>query len=174
MTKKLFALDMDGVVSDWHSGIEQIIGYKSKNPHEHFPPHDWEIIKQAHRLFLTLPLMPHAYTTVNTARKFRDNLNYELVFLTALPVYNDMPWAAWDKILWAQHHFPDIPVHFGPYAEDKQRRSAPGNILVDDKPSNCIQWESHGGTAIPVIINEEHTAIQTMEELYEKKLHTFQ
>jgi hypothetical protein len=39
-------------------------------------------------------------------------------------------------------------VRFGPYAEDKQRHCTPGDILIDDKLSNCEQWQAQGGWAI--------------------------
>jgi hypothetical protein len=110
--------------------------------------------------------MPYAPDTVNMARRFRDELDYELIFLTALPRGNDMPWASWDKMHWAMTHFPDIPVHLGPYSEDKQIRSAPGNILVDDHPGNCEQWRSCGGTAVNVLLGSEQLAIQVLEQIY--------
>lgn len=167
MTTKLFALDMDGVCADWTAGVERLIGYRLADPTEFYPPQDWIKIKNHARMFLDLPLMPLAYQFVNLARQFRDELNYTLVFLTAVPHYNDMPWAFYDKVVWTQQHFPDIPVHFGPYRDQKQIRSNPGNILVDDHPDNCTQWETKGGTAIHVPVNNEIVGIHNLQQLYD-------
>jgi hypothetical protein len=72
---------------------------------------------------------------------------YELRFLTAVPRRNDFPWAFEDKVHWANYHFPDIPVWFGPFSDDKQVRSEPGNVLIDDRASNIDQWRARGGWA---------------------------
>jgi hypothetical protein len=69
-------------------------------------------------------------------------------FLTAVPRRNDFPWAFEDKVHWANHHFSDIPVWFGPYSQDKQRRSAPGQVLIDDRISNIREWMAQGGYGI--------------------------
>jgi hypothetical protein len=72
----------------------------------------------------------------------------DVKFLTALPRDNDFPWAAYDKVLWAQEHFPGIPVWIGPYSDDKQQRSQPGDVLIDDRKVNIEQWQAKGGFAI--------------------------
>lgn len=166
MKKSLFALDMDGVVADWNQGAANIVGYKLTDPKTHFPPSDWQKILASDRIFRDLPLTVNAHDFVYWARKFRDDLSYELVFLTAIPHYNDVPWAFWDKMQWAQRFFPDIPVHFGPYSENKQTRSGPNNILVDDRPDNCQQWQARGGTAIKVDYNQEYRAVEELAALY--------
>jgi hypothetical protein len=66
---------------------------------------------------------------------------------------------------WAREHFPDIPVHFGPYSEDKQDHTLPGDILVDDRGSNCVEWESRGGIAVHVTNNDLKPTIEKLREL---------
>lgn len=168
MTKTLY-LDLDGVCADWTTGVQQLIGYKLQDPKQHYPDHDWQKIKTADRLFKTLPKMPLADNFVNLARQFRDTLHYELLFLTAIPTYNDMPWAFYDKMTWTQSYYPDIPVHFGPYAQDKQKYSKPNNILVDDRLDNCTQWESKGGIAIHVPYNNEIIGLNNLQQLFNNK-----
>lgn len=170
MKKKLFALDMDGVVADWTTGAARIVGYQLTDNTAKYPEKDWNKILASDRIFRDLPLMELAEDFVDIARKFRDTLDYELIFLTAIPHYNDVPWAFWDKMQWAQKYFPDIPVHFGPYSENKHTRSAPGNILVDDRLDNCRQWTEKGGTAIRVPPNNEQQALDQLNQLYQEKL----
>lgn len=145
-----FCLDMDGVVADWVAGAAQIIGYRLDDPHTRYPDSDWHKLRSHHRLFRDLPKKLGADALVDLARRYRDDLGWELVFLTAIPHNNDMPWAFWDKVTWAGQHYPDIPVWFGPYSEDKQVHCSPGDILVDDRSDNCAQWSSRGGLAFKV------------------------
>lgn len=150
MTQKTFHLDLDGVVADWITGVAKIVGYELSDPNAYYPPEDWIKIRDNQRMFLELPKMKHADEMVALARKFRDELGYELVFLTAIPHYNDIHWVFWDKMSWVQKYYPDIPVHFGPYSQDKQKHCKPGDILVDDRPDNCDQWTQAGGIAVKV------------------------
>ena len=153
---------MDVELADWTTGAARVVGYQQENPNQYKPKDDWERIRTHQRMFRDLPLMPGANELVDVARRFRDNLDYELIFLTAIPHYNDIHWAFWDKFTWAQKYFPDIPVHFGPYSGDKQRHCQPGDILVDDRPDNCGQWQAAGGRSILV---QPRAVMQAKEEL---------
>lgn len=139
------------------------------DPKQYYPDHDWEKIKAEERLFRHLPKMPLGDDFVNLTRRFRDELDYDLMFLTAIPHYNDVPWAFYDKMLWCQERYPDIPVHFGPYSEDKCRRAAPGNILVDDRPDNCAQWQTCGGIAVNVPVGQEYLGLQELQLIFDNK-----
>ncbi len=143
-------LDMDGVVADWAQGASDFLGYTLPDPNARYPDQDWQRLKDHGRLFKTLPRVPKADQLVNLAREFRDQLGYDLAFLTAIPHGNDMPWTFTDKVLWAQEQFPDIPVFFGPYSRDKAQHCRPGDILVDDRRDNCKSWRAQGGIAILV------------------------
>ena len=144
-------LDMDGVVADWVAGAAEIIGYRLDDPHQRYPSTDWALLRAQDRLFRALPKMQSADRLVEIARQYRDQLGWELVFLTAIPHNNDMPWTFWDKFCWAQEHYPDIPVWFGPYSEDKRLRvRVAGDILVDDRADNCAAWTRAGGLAFKV------------------------
>jgi PAS domain-containing protein len=158
-------LDMDGVVADWNAGVGDFIGYRLDDPTAMYSPSDWEKIRNNQRIFRQLPKMPQADDMVNLARQFRDEAGYELLFLTAIPHYNDVHWAFWDKVLWAQERYPDIPVHFGPYSEDKQNHCKSSDILVDDRIDNCQQWESVGGITVRVT-KDYQKALDQVAELF--------
>ena len=161
--KTLF-LDMDGVVADWMTGAAKVVGYEMADPQAYYPPEDWAKVRENQRMFRHLPKMKHADQMVDIARKFRDQCGWELLFLTAVPHYNDIHWAFWDKVLWVQDYYPDIPVHFGPYSGDKAKHCKPGDILVDDRPSNIEEWNNAGGRGIEVKFGELNY-IAAMEEL---------
>lgn len=161
-------LDMDGVVADWLAGATKIIGYELDDPNAMYPQSDWDKLRAADRIFRTLPKTRRADDLVKLARRFRSELGYELLFLTAIPHNNDMPWAFSDKVQWAQEHYPDIPVHFGPYSRDKYRHCQALDILVDDRSDNCESWRQAGGRAIKVDKGcNLDSAIQTLGEILE-------
>jgi len=157
-------LDMDGVVADWDRAATDLVGRKRKSLDGRWSHEDWQTIRQDPHFYRHLPLMDGAHELVRTARGFR-SLGWRLLFLTAIPRNNDHPWAFNDKMLWAREHFPDIPVHFGPYSEDKQQHTQPGDILVDDRSSNCAEWQQKGGTAIQVRDGDLKPAIQALAEI---------
>ena len=158
-----FYLDMDGVVADWDTAASAFLGRPPRPPNDltHYKntPEEWTRIKTQARFYRTLPLMPRCSELVDLARRYRDGLGWNLLFLTAVPKDDDVPWAFYDKVLWAQEHFPDIPVHFGPHSWDKQKHCKPGDILVDDRPDNCSQWIASGGLAVKVDGNDLSSAI---------------
>lgn len=158
-----FYLDMDGVVADWDTAASQFLNRPTRgaDPRTHYKntPEEWSQIKTQQRFYRSLPLMPRCAELVDLARRYRDGLGWGLLFLTAVPKDDDVPWAFYDKVLWAQEHFPDIPVHFGPHSWDKYKHCKSGDILVDDRPDNCSQWIAAGGLAVQVLNNDLGPAI---------------
>lgn len=149
-----FYLDMDGVCADFDTAAEQFLGIDPvRDPirgHYKLTESQWDILKTQSSFYRDLPLMDLSQSLVNLARCYRDQLGWNLLFLTAVPKDLDMPWAFWDKCLWAQTHWPDIPVMFGPLSRDKWRHCSQGDILVDDRPDNCLSWRAQGGLAFQV------------------------
>jgi hypothetical protein len=141
---------MDGVVADYRARAVEIIGYDLADPNAMYPDSDWALLQGERNLFSQLPKTGQADQLVVMAREFRDQLGWELLFLTAIPHNNDMPWAFYDKVMWANNYYPDIPVMFGPYSTDKARQCHPGDILVDDRTDNCASWRAAGGRSILV------------------------
>ena len=156
---------MDGVIADWVAGAAEIVGRRIDNPNQYYTDEEWLKIKDHKRMFRHLPVMPGADKMVALARRFRDDLDWQLLFLTALPHNNDIPWVFWDKMMWVQERYPDIPVHFGPYSVDKQHHCKPGDILVDDRPDNCEQWSQAGGRSVWVEFGNYQTALDEVEQL---------
>ncbi len=68
--------------------------------------------------------------------------------MTAVPKGNDIQYAFFDKVEWAQKYFPGVPVFFGPYSKDKYQHCKVGDILIDDRISNIEEWRAAGGLAI--------------------------
>ena len=165
-----FYLDMDGVVADWESAAAQFFGRPIRLNGATNTVTEWDSIKTQHRFYRTLPLMPRVDELVALSRQYRDALGWNLLFLTAVPKNDDMPWAFYDKVLWAQEHFPDIPVHFGPHSWDKQKHCKSGDILVDDRASNCREWVSAGGVCFRVTANDLGTVIDSIRDDFEAKL----
>ena len=158
-----FYLDMDGVVADWDTAAMAYIG----NTHWQDPElggysltaDQWNKLAQYTRFYRNLPIMPRSVELVTLARRYRDELGWDLLFLTAVSHLNDVPWAYNDKVLWAQDTWHDIPVHFGPHASDKWRHCRPGDILVDDRADNCAQWQQAGGVSFHVRGNDLNTVL---------------
>lgn len=138
-------LDMDDVVADW-MGYAHAIVNRNWNYGERIPDEDWNKVSAKKRMYRDLPIKEGAHDLVNFCRDaVADGLADDLCFLTALPQNHGVPYAAWDKVLWAMERFERIPVLFGPYSFDKYKHCTPGDILIDDRTSNCEEWRVAGG-----------------------------
>lgn len=158
-------LDMDGVVADWVTNAANVIGRRITDPTVMYSRDEWDLLRSDGRIFRDLPMMDRCDELVGLARQYRDVLGWELNFLTAIPHNNDVPWTFHDKMAWAAKRFPDIPVHFGPYSEDKHRHCSAGDILVDDRYDNCTQWTEAGGTSFKVGIDLDSAILAVAEDL---------
>jgi hypothetical protein len=140
-------LDMDDVVADWMPAARAIVN-RNWEYGERIPDSDWNKVKAKERFYRDLPIKDGAHNLVNFCRDaVADGLADDLLFLTALPHDYSVPFAPWDKILWAMERFESIPVLFGPFSHDKWRHCQPGDILIDDRTSNCEEWIRAGGQA---------------------------
>jgi 5'(3')-deoxyribonucleotidase len=147
-------LDMDGVVADFDEYAERILG-PLPGHNGIYPDDKWQKIAANPRLYRDLKKTHYADQLVEECKDFAATKEYALLFLTAVPKGNDIKWAFYDKLIWAQNYFPGIAVHFGPYSVDKWHHCRPGDILIDDRPSNIDEWRAAGGIAI------HHTAINS-------------
>jgi 5'(3')-deoxyribonucleotidase len=139
-------LDMDGVVADFNEYAARTLGVP---PSQGIYPDDiWNKLAANPRLYRELKKTPYADQLVDECKDLANTKDYELIFLTAVPKGNDVPWAFYDKVLWVQKHFESIPVHFGPFSKDKHVHCCPGDILIDDRLSNIEEWRAAGGIAI--------------------------
>ena len=138
-------LDMDDVVADWMPAARAIVN-RNWEYGERIPDTDWNKVKAKMRFYRDLPVKNGAFELVNFCRDAVANgLADDLRFLTALPHDYSVPFASYDKVLWAMERFERIPVLFGPFSHDKWRHCQPGDILIDDRTSNCEEWTRAGG-----------------------------
>jgi 5'(3')-deoxyribonucleotidase len=139
-------LDMDGVVADFDEYAAQTLGVPPSLGI--YPEEIWYKLASNQRLYRDLVKTSYADQLVEECRDLALTKDYNLKFLTAVPKGNDVPWAFYDKVVWAQSYFPDIPVFFGPFSKDKHVHCRPGDILIDDRLSNIDEWRAAGGIAI--------------------------
>ncbi len=142
-------LDMDDVVADWHSRAQEILKLRVVNDSDRIPQAEWDKLKENLRFYRDLPVMAGAHELVDMCKAYiARNPEYNLRFLSALPHDYSMPFAVYDKVHWGDEHFPGIPVTIGPFSYDKWRHCKnAGDILIDDRHSNCEEWEARGGIA---------------------------
>jgi hypothetical protein len=142
-------LDMDDVVADWLVYAQEFLKMRwDDKTGERIPQADWDRLKEDTRFYSRLPVKPGAHELVDYCKRYVSrNPDTRLAFLTALPHDYSSQYAANDKVWWADKHFPSIPVFFGPFSHDKWRHCKPGDILIDDRHSNCNEWRSAGGQA---------------------------
>ena len=153
---------MDGVVADFDGYAEYVLR-GSKDEHGAWPEKEWTKLRDVPNLYRYLPKMRHADRLITLARRFRDELGWNLYFLTAVPKNDDVHDAYQDKVLWVLDYYPDIKVRFGPHSWDKQKHCKPGDILVDDRTSNCAEWNNAGGIAIKVT-KDYQVALSQLEQ----------
>lgn len=144
---KTVYIDMDGVVADFDGAAQAILGGDCRVD-DRYPEQVWMQVRAHQRIYRDLELCRDAKTLVDGVRVLADQHDLRVLFLTAVPKDNDFPWAFFDKMSWAQKHFPDIPVWFGPYSVDKQIRAQCDDVLIDDRASNIEEWEAQGGYGI--------------------------
>lgn len=161
---KFLYLDMDGVVADFDAYAHTVLGHKSDDGRWH--KDKWARLRDNPRMYRDLPETPEATRLVDFCRSFADRHGYDLLFLTAVPKNNDIHWAFYDKVIWAQTRYPDIPVMFGPYSHDKQVHCTPGDILIDDRTSNIEQWIAAGG--IGILHRDIRSTLEQLSAIHEK------
>jgi hypothetical protein len=57
-------------------------------------------------------------------------------------------------------------MHFGPYSKDKQYHAQPGDILVDDRTSNCTEWNAVHGIAVKVNAGRYQEALDRLLNIF--------
>lgn len=140
---KIF-IDMDEVVADFNGYATWALGKSAEDVW--LTDVDWISLRQHQRLYRNLAVRQDARQLVDYLCEYAQGRSHVFVaFLTAVPRKNDMPWAFTDKVLWAQRYFPQVPVWFGPHSADKFQHCAAGDILIDDRKSNCDEWAAAGG-----------------------------
>ena len=140
-------IDMDGVVADFDTFVSALldrpIGWGAT---QDLTDEEWVKLASVDRLYYQLPMMPDATKLVAYMKSL--NTRFYIEFLTAIPRRTTIPTAQADKQAWIDKYFPGMKMNIGPYSHDKQKWCPPGDILIDDRPSNIEQWTAAGGIAI--------------------------
>lgn len=145
---KTIFVDMDGVVADFDTFASDLLGRKIGWHQSKFDltSEEWEKLTTVDRLYYQLPLMPDATKLIAYVRSL--STRFHVQFLTAVPRRTTMPDAKADKQAWVDKYFPGMRMDIGPFSHDKQKWCSPGDILIDDRPSNIEEWMRAGGIAI--------------------------
>ena len=140
-------IDMDGVVADFDSYVSALLGRPiGWGATQDLTDVEWERLASVDRLYFQMPLMPDATKLVAYIKSL--STRFHVQFLTAVPRRSTIPSAKDDKQAWIDKYFPGMRMDIGPYSHDKQKWCKPGDILIDDRPSNIEQWTAVGGIAI--------------------------
>lgn len=147
-------IDLDDVTADFIGYVNRALG-ANYNVGELMTDSDWADLRQDHQQMF-IDLEPNAAFTPILSKLIDVVPRGELAFLTALPCDDKSTWphAPLLKVRWVDNYLTrelqgkaDIPVFFGPYAHDKHKHCKIGDILIDDRRSNCDEWEAAGGIA---------------------------
>ena len=171
--KNTIYIDMDGVVADFDTVARGLMKATLEEEREmdrtgRWPDSKWRTILAEQNFYRILPRMPQADEMMALARRFETELGWRLRMLTAIPNKNDFPEAFQDKFDWMAEHYPGVRVCFGPYSTDKQQHCRPGDILVDDRPTNIAAWQAAGGRTVHVRKGRYQEALDELESLFVK------
>lgn len=138
MRRQIF-LDCDGVLADFDKGAERVLGMPPRVFEKRFGPGEfWKRLAKAEAFFANLEPLPDAYELYEAVK------HRSPIILTGLPRGN---WAAPQKRLWAERHFPGVPI-ITTMAALKHEHRHPGDALVDDRDRHRHLWEGEGGVFI--------------------------
>jgi len=140
-------VDMDGVVADFDTFAEKILERKiGWGTTQDLTDEEWVKLASVDRLYYQLPMMPDATKLIAYVKSL--STRFKFGFLTAIPRRTTIPTAHADKQAWVDKYFPGMKMDIGPFSHDKQKWCKPGDILIDDRPSNIEEWNAVGGIAI--------------------------
>jgi hypothetical protein len=168
-------LDLDGVLADFDRAAQDFLGASISDRRQaaaagRWPSDLWEQLKTVPNFYRNLPKTEFADQLYELALRFETELGWRVAILTAIPRGNDVPDAFQDKLEWVYEHYPKLRVYFGPFSHDKHRHARPGDILVDDRASNCAEWDQAGGTAVRVHTADPEPALSKLTTILNDKL----
>lgn len=143
--RKIF-LDMDGVLVDFDGFFKRVFGKSYVDLHK---PDAWKHVESIPNFFRNLPPLSNAqrlFTEVSS-RVHHPTL---VEILTAKPKRTGhLISCPQDKEFWIRTHISkDVFVNCVDGWDHKKFFCQPGDILIDDSPRNCTDWENAGGVAI--------------------------
>lgn len=162
MEAKKIYFDMDGVLADFHGGVENICHIKSVNQAYATKEQDdaiFNAIKEVEHFYDRLEPLPGALELFN--RVYND-YGTKCEILTGIPKpKRGIVTAGEDKINWIHRLFAkDVKVNIVFREQKREFCNGKDYILIDDYGKNIQEWESFGGTGIL------HKSVQeTIDEL---------
>ena len=157
--KRIF-VDMDGVLADFNTGVENLTGREFPNTdagHNDYDERKEELTNK--RLFRNLPPMPDMYDLIAYIR--HTGLPWEI--LTAAGVIN-RELVVFDKNEWIREYVsPSVVVTCTMTGSQKGMFAIKGSVLIDDRKKNLEAWEKHGG--IGILHTSAEDTIKQLKEL---------
>jgi hypothetical protein len=150
--------DLDGVLFDFDKRLQEIFDGDVPTNKDVL----WDTLKQYPNLYSEIKPYKASTLFLNYVKHLCIEYKYNLCILTAIPRLSTIPFAMIHKRDAVFKHFGYIDFKIGPYAKDKQNHYQPGDILIDDKESNFLQWQAKGGKAILHI--RFSTTLETLEQ----------
>lgn len=162
-------VDMDGVIADFDSKIEELVGPNWKSlPEKQL----WKFLEDNHQDFFSLlDKMPQGDQLWKGILDIAKKANYDVKILTAIPRRTSVPTAEKDKIDWFKKHYStQHEVKIGPFSHDKWKHvKTPQDILIDDRADNIRDWEEKGkGIGIQFLSTDQ--ALNELERILPKKI----
>jgi hypothetical protein len=137
--KQIF-LDCDGVLADFDAAARHLFGMESRAAQEFLGNKEfWRRIRKSGDFYRKLPLVADALEL------YRAVAHLNPVILTGVPLGG---WAEPQKIAWAAHHFPSVPMITCASREKFLHMRHTGDVLVDDYLRYKDLWQEAGGTFI--------------------------
>lgn len=121
MEKKILYVDMDGVLVDFKSGINQL-SEKTKTDYENR-------LDEAPGIFSTMKPVQNAIEAITELHKY-----YDIYILSTAPWNNPTDWI--DKLQWIQKYLPKIGHKRLILSHNKQLNK--GDYLIDDRRANGV------------------------------------
>jgi hypothetical protein len=155
---KIF-VDLDGVMADLHSHVEELLGKKLVT----LPNGNWEndhdiwqeVSEKGGVQFDQLELLDDAMELWNYVKQY----NPSVLTATGVPREKNTK----QKRAWVEKHLSGYAdIHTPQTSPEKAKLAKPNHILIDDRTKSTIPWEKAGGIAI------QHTdAASTIAKLKE-------
>lgn len=148
-------LDCDGVLADFDSGAEQLLGMKADAYQKRYGPGlFWKRLAEHDNFYGELAELPDGRRLFDAVKHLKPTI------LTGLPLGR---WAAPQKQRWAARHFPGVPV-ITTLARDKHLHMTKGDVLVDDRENHRKLWEDAGGIFVHHVSADE--TLRRLSEIY--------
>lgn len=138
MFKKIY-VDMDGVLADFDTAAEDLLGMPfSQYEEEHGPIQAWARVYENPYFFSQLRQMPHFDALLKLCAQYTTR-----VTILSSPSRTNTPLCVIQKRQWIDnnlgHTFPAI------FEKQKQVFAEPNTLLIDDTPKQIRKWEEAGG-----------------------------